>query len=103
MASNGRGKARKTTNTIILDSDNEGALNNDSQLMTPPVTMQESAQAPIRNADNDDSDDDLPARVMVTDGLPTCRGVKRKSSELATRMNGQQPGMSVLLCGPGPC
>jgi hypothetical protein len=91
MARNGCGKARRTTDAIILDSGNElgGALNNDSHPMTtPPVPMQpeKSAQVPNPNTDDDDSDN-LPLRVMATDDFPICRGVKRKSSELGTGMN----------------
>jgi hypothetical protein len=48
--------------------------------------MQKSAQTPIPNAGNEESDDSLPARVMVTNEPIHC-GVKRKSSELATGMN----------------
>ncbi|KAF8229523.1 hypothetical protein L208DRAFT_1378865 [Tricholoma matsutake] len=69
-------------------------------MMTPPVSMQpeKSAQAPNPNIDDDDSDD-LPLRVMATDGFPIHCGVKRKSLELGTGMNVRQPVPQSLAWG----
>ena len=87
MPQGGRGKARKISDDMIIDSDNPAVVN----VMVDVTTTCNMLDT---NLDGELSDDSLPAKVSIDklQDSPSQRGVKRKISAIIPSNLKQIPG-----------